>query len=269
MAKKRIGLLGCGALGRNFLDLMEKKLTDSYELQGIYDGRPESVKDYAGQHGYTLFETLEELLAAKPDFVVEFAGVEAVKTLGLPIVTAGISMIVASVGAFADQAFLEQMKQTAKKSGAVIYVTSGAIGGFDVMRTMALEEGARVRIVNRKAPESLAGAPYLEGRTLSDEEETMVFQGNALEAIQAFPKNVNVAVAAATAVCGPRRAEVEVWSVPGLPSNTHAIHVENSLGWADIEIASRPDPKNPRSSVIAAWSTVALLENLASPLQFF
>ena len=148
-------------------------------------------------------------------------------------------------------------------------MASGAIGGFDVMRTLALEEGAKVTIVNRKAPESLAGAPFLEGKTLSDTEETLVFGGNAHEAIQAFPKNVNVAVAAATAVEGPKKARVEVWSVPGLACNTHVIHVENSLAQANMEFASAPDPKNPRSSVIAAWSVAALLANLASPLQFF
>ena len=96
-----------------------------------------------------------------------------------------------------------------------------------------------------------------------------MFGGNALEAIQAFPKNVNVAVAAATAVAGPKKARVEVWSVPGLACNTHVIHVENSIAQANMEFASMPDPKNPRSSMIAAWSAAALLANLASPLQFF
>ena len=64
-----------------------------------------------------------------------------------------------------------------------------------------------------------------------------MYGGNALEAIQAFPKNVNVAVAAATAVAGPKKARVEVWSVPGLACNTHVIHVENSIAQANMEFA--------------------------------
>lgn len=267
--KKKIGLLGCGALGKAFLELMEKKLSAQYETAGIFDGMPEYARAYGKEHGYPVFETLEELLDAQPDIVVEFASVEAVREYGPAVLKAGISLVTASVGAFADGDFLEEMKRTAQAAGVKIYVPSGAIGGFDVMRTLAQEEGAEVKIVNRKAPESLAGAPYLEGKTLSDKEETLIFSGNALEAIRAFPKNVNVAVAAATAVEGPEKAKVEVWSVPGLSCNTHVIHVKNSLAMANMEISSLPDPKNPRSSVIAAWSAVALLENLTSPMQFF
>ena len=267
--KRRIGLLGCGTLGRIFLELLRSKLSDQYEAAGIFDKMPEYAKAYGEEYGYQVFETLEELLAEKPDMVVEFASVEAVREYGPAVLDAGIPLVVASVGAFADEAFLAEMKERAERAGARIYVASGAIGGFDVMRTLALEEGARVTIVNRKAPESLAGAPFLEGKTLSDTEETLVFGGNALEAIQAFPKNVNVAVAAATAVAGPKKARVEVWSVPGLACNTHVIHVENSLAQANMEFASMPDPQNPRSSVVAAWSAAALLANLASPLQFF
>ena len=96
--------------------------------------------------------------------VVEFASVEAVREYGPAVLDAGIPLVVASVGAFADEAFLAEMKERAERAGARIYVASGAIGGFDVMRTLALEEGARVTIVNRKAPESLAGAPFLEGK---------------------------------------------------------------------------------------------------------
>ena len=251
------------------MELLRSKLSDQYEAAGIFDKMPEYAKAYGEEHGYQVFETLEGLLAEKPDMVVEFASVEAVQEYGPAVLDAGIPLVVASVGAFADEAFLAEMKERAERAGARIYVASGAIGGFDVMRTLALEEGARVTIVNRKAPESLAGAPFLEGKTLSDTEETLVFGGNALEAIQAFPKNVNVAVAAATAVAGPKKARVEVWSVPGLACNTHVIHVENSLAQANMEFASMPDPQNPRSSVVAAWSAAALLANLASPLQFF
>ena len=198
--KRRIGLLGCGTLGRIFLELLRSKLSDQYEAAGIFDKMPEYAKAYGEEYGYQVFETLEELLAEKPDMVVEFASVEAVREYGPAVLDAGIPLVVASVGAFADEAFLAEMKERAERAGARIYVASGAIGGFDVMRTLALEEGARVTIVNRKAPESLAGAPFLEGKTLSDTEETLVFGGNAHEAIQAFPKNVNVAVAATTAV---------------------------------------------------------------------
>ena len=35
--KRRIGLLGCGTLGRTFLELLRSKLSDQYEAAGIFD----------------------------------------------------------------------------------------------------------------------------------------------------------------------------------------------------------------------------------------
>ena len=45
--------------------------------------------------------------------------------------------------------------------------------------------------------------------------------------------------------------------------------MENEKAKAVVEITSKPDPKNPKSSVTAAWSVAALLKNLADPVQYF
>ena len=84
-----------------------------------------------------------------------------------------------------------------------------------------------------------------------------------------FPKNVNVAVASALASVGVDRMQVTIDSCPGMEDNVHKIVVENHSVTAVVEIASRPDADNPKSSVMTAWSVVALLANLADPVQFF
>ena len=38
---------------------------------------------------------------------------------------------------------------------------------------------------------------------------------------------------------------------------------------AELSIASKPDPANPKSSTSAAWSVIALLRNLVSDVVFF
>ncbi len=58
-------------------------------------------------------------------------------------------------------------------------------------------------------------------------------------------------------------------SVPGLAENRHRIAVRNATVRADIDIASKPDPENPRSSTMAAWSAVALLRSLAAPIVYY
>ena len=58
-------------------------------------------------------------------------------------------------------------------------------------------------------------------------------------------------------------------SCPGKQDNLHRITVENDGVRAVIEVTSRPNPDNPRSSIMTAWSVVALLRNLSGPIQFF
>ena len=63
--------------------------------------------------------------------------------------------------------------------------------------------------------------------------------------------------------------EVMIESRPGLKDNIHKIMVENDSVKAVVEIASKTDPVNPKSSVMTAWSVLALLQNLACPVEMF
>ena len=61
-----------------------------------------------------------------------------------------------------------------------------------------IEANAEVKIVTRKPPAGLAGAPLLVARGFDLtglKEPLKVFEGSAREAIAGFPANVNVAVA--------------------------------------------------------------------------
>lgn len=265
--KKKIAVIGCGTLGSIFLNLSEQFLADQYEVAGILTRTGEPKKELA--ENYHFYRTIDELIADAPDYAVEFASAQAVVQYGKRILEKGIHLVLVSIGALADTNVYQTLSKVAQESGAKLYVSPGAIGGFDIMRTMALCGNAKLTVINQKSPEGLAGAPALQEKELSRTQKQLIFRGNASEAIRQFPKNVNVAVAASIAASDVERAIVEVWSIPGLPENTHRICVETELGRAEMEFASKPDRKNPRSSVITAWSTVALFANLASPVQFF
>ena len=265
--KKKIAVIGCGTLGSIFLNLSEQFLSDQYEITGILTRTGEPKNEFSPR--YHFYRTIDELVVDAPDYAVEFASAQAVTQYGKYILEKGIHLVLVSIGALADSEVYQALKVAAQTSGAKLYVSPGAIGGFDIMRTMTLCGNAKLTVINQKSPEGLAGAPALLGKELSKTQKQLIFRGNASEAIRQFPKNVNVAVAASIAASDVERAVVEVWSIPGLPENTHRICVETELGRAEMEFASKPDRENPRSSVITAWSTVALLNNLASPVQFF
>ncbi len=266
---KRAALIGYGALGKIVAREWEVYLGDSYELAGIYEKFQTGAGKEIAELGYRAYPSIEELLSDRPDYVIELAEVDAVRDCGEAVLANGSNLIVASVGALEDDAFRSNLEKAARQQGVKIYVTSGAVGGFDVFQTIALMGGAAGRIDNFKAPASLNGAPYLEGRLLSETEEELVFEGNAREAIKGFPKNVNVAIGSGLSSVGLDEMMVTIHSQPGLVDNIHRIQVENDSVKATVEIASKPDKVNPKSSMMTAWSVIALLRSLDSTIQMF
>lgn len=265
MEKKNVAVIGYGALGRILVKGILETLSDCCTLTGVLD----KYLDYGEEPFKKAYGSIEELLAEHPDYVVEIASQEAVRDYGSKILRSGSNLIITSVGSLADDQLYHELYETAAQSGTLVHVTSGAVGGFDVMQTIRAMGGARGVIRNQKAPASLNGAPYLNGRLLSETEEELVFQGTAREAIKGFPKNVNVAVASAIASVGVDEMQVVIESKPGLKDNVHTVQIENDTVKATVQIASSPDKDNPKSSVMTAWSVIALLRNLSSPIQLF
>ncbi|WP_353048952.1 aspartate dehydrogenase domain-containing protein [Turicimonas muris] len=58
-------------------------------------------------------------------------------------------------------------------------------------------------------------------------------------------------------------------SEPGRASNEHIIRVRSETLNATLSFESKPDKANPKSSVSAALSVLALLKNLSSPIRYF
>ncbi|MDD7362647.1 MAG: aspartate dehydrogenase domain-containing protein [Peptoniphilus sp.] len=265
----KIAVIGYGALGKILTSAIVEKLSDSYELKGIFDTALEGESVEIGNKNVPLYPSFDAVLADDTDIVVEIAGVGAVKDYITQLLEANKDVVITSVGALADDALYASIRRAAEASKAKVHITSGAIGGFDLMRTLYLMGEATSDIQSTKAPKSLNGAPYLEGKDLPVDEKIVAFEGNAREAIAGFPKNTNVSVATGIVTSGVDKTGVRLVSDPESKGNTHRVTVENDRAKAVVEITSKPDPTNPKSSITAAWSVVALLENLASPIQFF
>ena len=170
-------------------------------------------------------------------------------------------MIVLSIGAFADHEFFGQVKAAAAGHGTRVYIASGAVGGFDVLRTISLMGQAEAGIRTRKGPASLKGTPLFVERLMEDGPESHVFHGNAKEAISLLPTKVNVAVASSLVTAGPEDTRVDIYSVPGMVGDDHKITSEIEGVKAVVDIYSS-------TSAIAGWSVVAVLQNIVSPIVF-
>ena len=283
MERKTVAVIGCGALGSLVAEGVALDLQEKWELLGVHARTAEKAQALADRFGCAAFGDVEALLKARPDIVVEAAGGDAARQHAEAVLRSGASLVLLSGGILADEAFALRLSEVAEQGGSVLHVASGAIGGFDLMRTLAFRERQlarrgqkalpgqelEARVDNFKAPASLNGAPFLRGEALPADRRMEVFTGTAGEAIAGFPKNVNVAVAAASASAGMERTQVSITSDPALVENTHRIHVQGFGVRAEMEFASLPDPENPRSSTMTAWSVLALLDALTSPVRYF
>lgn len=268
MNRKKVALIGCGNLGCAIAKGVVEKLGGEWELLGVMSRRRESAEALAAECGCRTYCSLDEILTDRPDVVVEAANPQAATALCRAVLSAGISFMPLSVGAFADRELLADAEKLARENDARLYICSGAIGGLDFMQSAMMYGAVEAGITNTKNPKSLEGAPYLENRELSETETEVIFSGNAEDAIRAFPKNVNVAVCLALATNGVESTNVRVISAPGKNNNTHTIEMTGDFGEATIEISSRPTAGNPRSSGLAAASVLAKLKNITSAITF-
>lgn len=266
MEKKKLAIVGCGNLAEIVVDAVIGGLLPDYQLIALYSNTTEKATRLADKINSANRNdasmpclSIDELLALKPDYIVESASPEAMKELALPALENGSSIVTLSIGVFADDEFYAAVQEAARRHNVRVHLVSGAIGGFDLLRTVSLMGDCEASIATEKGPDSLRGtAVYLETlQTLKQK----VFEGNAEEAIALFPTKVNVAVAASLASVGPRDIKVSVTSTPGFVGDDHRIEIKNDQVHAVIDVYSK-------TAEIAGWSVVNTLRNITSPIVF-
>jgi len=266
MTTKTLAIVGCGKLATIITDALIAGLLPDYHLIGAFSRTIEKAKRISDKvessdPGYTCTtcHTIDELLSLKPDYILETASPASMRVLALPALKNGSSIVTLSIGAFADTEFYEEVKKTADENNTRVHLVSGAIGGFDVLRTVSLMGDCTATFHTEKGPNSLKGTSVYDDSLQT--EKRKVFEGNAQEAIALFPTRVNVAVAASLASVGPENMKVSMTSTPGFVGDDHRIEIKNDQVHAVIDIYSS-------TAQIAGWSVVNTLRNITSPIVF-
>ncbi len=206
-------------------------------------------------------------LARHAQVVVECAPAAVFAEIAEPAVAAGRILVTASCGALLERM---DLVERARETGARILVPSGALLGLDAVRAVAEGTIHSVRMVTRKPPLGLAGAPHLaaQGIDLTNLSAPLkVFEGTAREGARGFPANVNVAAALSLAGVGPDRTHLEIWADPDAERNTHSIFVEADSARFELKIEGLPSEDNPRTGKITPLSVIAALRGLTAPLK--
>jgi aspartate dehydrogenase len=260
-----IGIVGLGTIGRRLLALAREEAARAVP-PGLAPVTIAGVASRDAAKARAYLETIPDPppyldideLTARVSLLVEAAGQSAVPDLAGHAFAAGRGLMVISCGALLDR---PELLEQARAKGCRLIVPSGAIAGLDGIKSACQGAVERVTMITRKSPQSLAGAPYLDGNGISLDGltgEREVFSGSAREACRGFPANVNVSAAVSLAGIGPDRTRVRILAVPGLQHNCHDVEVIGEFGELRISIRNVPteNPRTGRLTALSIWRTI-------------
>lgn len=251
--KMRIGLLGCGNIGRILAEAIDEGAVNC-SLVAVFDQDVKRARELVDSLSRKprVSESFEGLLQ-DTDLVVEAASQDAVEEYGVKVLESGRDLLIMSVGALADEGLLNELIDRVDKNSRRIYIPSGAIAGLDGIKAAKTKGIESVELTTRKPPAELG--------TTTDN-ETVLYDGSAREGIKKFPKNVNVAATLSLAGIGFDRTKLRVIADPKIDRNIHEIRVEGIFGEFNIKMENLPSPNNPKTSYLAAMSAIATLKEI-------
>ncbi len=262
----KVGIAGLGTIGSVVARRLDEGI-DGLELVAVAAGDHDKARGRLAGFRKPVPVVSAEELARMSDVVVECVPKAAFTEIAEPSLKAGKLLVtVSGAGLLANPEIVD----LARQNGAQIILATGALLGLDAVRAAAEGTIHQVRMVTRKPPKSLAGAPYLVDNGISIENldgPKQVFKGTAREGARGFPANVNVAAALGLAGIGPDQTSLEIWADPALERNTHTIEVEADSARLKMTIENVPSNENPGTGKITALSVIATLRGLVAPLR--
>ena len=268
----RVGVIGGGTIARLLLEHMRGGDLGTIEVVAIV-GRSNASRGQAlaAQFSVPFVTDIEGLLACKPDVVVEAASHEAVHAYGARLLSSGVTLIVLSGGALADDALRTMLEKTAAQHGTLLYVPSGGIGGLDALKAACIAGVEEVSIAVTKPAIAWKGIPYVERLGIDLDRLTapaVLFDGSARAGVPHFPANVNIAAVLSLAGVGLDRTRLKVVADPALVHNTHFIEVRGKTGNISIKLENVPSADNPKTALLACYSALAALKTIQSSARY-
>lgn len=264
---KRIGLLGCGAIGTQIALAINSGQVQA-ELTHVYDCDKSKAESLVARLDKKpiIVENPHLLSSNNVDLVVEAASQDAIKNHALSIIQNRKDLMIMSVGALLDESVFDILFDACHEFKKRIYLPSGAIAGLDAIKSVKSELES-VTLITTKNPKALAGAKFFEKKNMdvhSIKEKTVIFDGAAKEAVTLFPANINVAALLSLAGLGSEKTLVKIVADPNTNKNTHQIEASGIFGKISIQVENVPDNTNPKTSRLAILSAIECLRTICS-----
>lgn len=271
--KKKISIIGCGAIGSELAQHVDSNMAKNVTLLSILDIRPENaeaLKSKLSNNSPLLFNDFDDFVKSESfkevELVIEAASQNAITSYLNQLISFKKDVLVMSVGAFANPAFFSEVSRNVESNDINIYVPSGAIAGIDALKSVK-NSVSYVTLTTTKNPNSLKDSPFFKKNNLtvdSIKKRTLIFEGSAIEAVQNFPANVNVAALLGLAGIGVEKTKVNVIADPSIRINKHEIKVIGKFGELIVRVKNIPSSTNPKTSYLAILSVIECLRSITT-----
>lgn len=267
--KLRIGVVGCGAIGSSLAKAVVSDFAREARLVSIYDIDRDRALGLARKlKNESLVSPSLGYLIKRTDLVIEAAEAKACLEIARSVLSKGRDIMIMSVGGVITHT--TQLRILARKNQAQIYIPSGAICGIDALKAASEKKIRKVVLITRKNPRSLQGIEYIRRKGLRLDKikrDTVLFSGNARQAVKLFPQNINVAATLSIAGIGQARTRVKIIASPKVKRNIHEIYIESDVGKISTRVENLVHPGNPKTSFLVVLSAIATLRQILQPIR--
>lgn len=273
---RRVGLVGCGAIGSALARAIERDYARVARVVALVDReRPNALTLQRQLASHPPVVSLPELIR-RSDLVIEAAAVSVASRVARLALAANRDVLIMSTGGLLMGG--ASWQRAARRSRGRLHIPSGALCGLDGVKALAMGTITRIRLTTRKPPRALASSPFVRAKRLQLERlhaPKVLFEGSPADVIAAFPQNTNVAATLALAACvgvasftrKRPMTTVRVVADPALRTNVHELEVHGDCGRISARVESRPSATNPKTSELAIRSALATLHQLFTPVR--
>lgn len=267
----KVGIVGCGAIGTSLVKAITKDFKNKIILTALYDidkSKSENLSLSVTKDKSLSVNSLSSLIK-KVNLVVEAASAKASFNVAQESLRKKRNVMIMSVGGIAYN--ITKLEELAEKNNVKLYVPSGAICGIDALKAASFSQLNKVTLITRKSPNAFKGVKYVEDKKIDldnmPEEEKILFEGTAAQAIIHFPQNINVAAVLSLAGLGIDKTNVKIIASKKALRNIHEIEIESQAVRIRTSTENQIHPENPKTSFLAVLSALALLKQIVSPVQ--
>ncbi len=259
----RVGIIGCGTIGKELAVACQKRFRDDVRLEALAD--QDTARARKLQHslkpGPKIFSVDQLILHC--DLVIEAASKAVVYEVTKKALSLGKDVMVMSVGGLLGKE--KEIFNLARTHRCCLYLPSGGVVGIDGLKAARIGTLHRVTLTTRKPPQGFEDAPYVIKHNIplkNLKQEKLLFEGDAAEAVRGFPKNINVSATLSLVGLGAKKTKVRIIACPHMLVNVHEVYVQGDFGSFYTRTENFPSEQNPKTSRLAILSAVATLERI-------